>query len=57
MSKCRVTLTFTAEFESDEPEVDLDQLREGEFEPLDLIKMCYERDYDTDVNIHTEQDL
>ena len=58
MSKCRVTVTFVAEFESDNPEVDLKQLREeGEFEPLDLINTCYNRRYHSEVDIHTEQDL
>jgi len=58
MSKCRVTLTFVAEFESDDPEVDLQQLVEiGDWEPLDLIKRCYNRQYYTEHCIHTEQDL
>lgn len=58
MSLCRVTMTFVAEFDSDNPEVDLAQLEEeGAFEPLDLIRVCYDREYDTDVDVHTEQGL
>jgi len=58
MSKCRVTLTFVAEFESDDLEVDLEQLDEMEdWDPLDLIHTCYYRQYYTDHDIHTEQDL
>ena len=36
---CRVTMTFIAEFESDDPEVELTQLEEqAEFEPRDFIE-------------------
>lgn len=55
MSLCRVTMTFVAEFDSDNPEVDLAQLEEEG--ALDLIRMCYDREYDTNVDVHTEQGL
>jgi len=51
-------MTFIAEFESNDPDVDLQQIWEvGDFEPKDLIKMCDRRGYYTDVTIHTEQGL
>ncbi len=58
MENCRVTLTFVAEFESDDPEVDLAQLQEqAEWEPRDFIYTAYSRDYHTEIDIHTERDL
>ncbi len=55
---CRVTMTFVAEFESDDPEVDLAQLEEAaEFDPLDFISMVYSREYDTECDVYTERNL
>jgi len=55
---CRVVLTFITEFESEDPEVDLEQLEEeAEFEPRDFIKTCYDRGYHTEQDVHTERDL
>ena len=55
---CRVTVTFIAEFESDDPEVDLAQLEEqAEFEPRDFIYTAYSRGYHTEHNVYTERDL
>ena len=58
---CRVTVTFIAEFKSDDPECDLAQLKEqAEFEPIEFIQTCYNRDcmgYHTEHDVHTERDL
>lgn len=56
--KCRVTVTFIAEFESDDPEVDLMQLEEdAEFEPRNFIYTAYSRGYHTECDVHTERNL
>ncbi len=48
-------MTFTAEFQSDDPEVDLAQLQEqAEFEPRDFIYTAYSRGYDTECYVDTE---
>ncbi len=58
IENCRVTVTFITEFESDNWEVELALLQEqGEFEPLDLIKTCYNRGYPIKVDVYTERDL
>lgn len=55
---CRVTVTFVVEFESDDPDVDLAQLKkEAEFEPRDFIYTAYSRGYHTECDVHIERDL
>ena len=55
---CRVTVTFVAEFESDDPEVELAQLEEAaEFEPRDFIYTAYSRGYHTECDVYTERDV
>ncbi len=58
MSNCRVTMTFVAEFESDDPGVDLAQLEEeAEFEPRDFIYTAYCREYHTEHDVYCERDI
>ena len=55
---CRVTVTFIAEFESDDPECDLAQLEEqAEWNPRDFIYTADSRGYHTEHDVFTERDI
>jgi hypothetical protein len=58
MSKCRITLTFNAEFELSDPDVELAQLLEqAEFDPRGFIYTAYGRRYTVDTNVNIERDI
>ncbi len=56
--QCRVTLTFIAEFESDDPEAELAQLkRMSGFNPRAFIYVAESRGYHIEHDVYTERDL